>query len=379
MSQNSDKDDAGLVRLQRFLSQSGVASRRAAEKLMLEGVVKVNGKVASELGTKVDPAKDAVTVHGRRVRPEEHLYWMLNKPKGYVTTTADPQGRRTVMELLPDDLAARLVPVGRLDYYTEGVLLFTNDGDLSFGLLHPKGLVDKTYHVKLKGKVATADIERLRAGVKLDDGEVTAPAEVDLIPDEESKTLHHTWLQITIREGRSRQIHRMAEAIGHDVLKLARIGFAGLNYYGLRMGESRPLTDAEVSHLKRLAAAGRGEDAEGIEAAGKLKAKGRGKGTGKERPEGKSPRSGTATGTGTRESTREPRPFGNRPSGRPEGAPRAKLSPKGRPALPSKPSQVRPGRPERSERPGRPGRPEGSGGPRRDPGGRPLTPGGRRR
>jgi len=247
------------VRLQRFLAQAGVASRRAAEKLMLEGVVRVNGKVASELGMKVDPVKDAVTVRGRRVQPEQHLYWLLNKPKGYVTTTADPQGRHTVMELLPDDLAARLVPVGRLDYYTEGVLLFTNDGDLSFGLLHPKGLVDKTYHVKLKGKVTAQNIDALRTGVRLDDGSKTMPAEVDLIPDEESKTVHHTWLQITIREGRSRQIHRMAEAIGHDVLKLARIGFAGITYYGLRMGDSRPLTDAEVAHLKKLAGEARAQ------------------------------------------------------------------------------------------------------------------------
>jgi len=248
------------MRLQRFLAQAGVASRRRAETLIVEGHVKVNGKPATELGTKVDPARDEVRVDGKLVLREDLVYFVLNKPKGYVSTVADPQGRHTVMELLPQDLPARVVPVGRLDFYSEGVLLFTNDGELQARLLAPRSHVDKTYHVKIRGKVTPAQVEKLRAGVRLrperdgdgsrrDDTRRTAPAKVDVL----KFTGTHTWLVMTIREGRSRQIHRMAEALNLQVLKLQRVAFGGITYFGLKVGEQRRLEPDEVRHLRRLA------------------------------------------------------------------------------------------------------------------------------
>jgi 23S rRNA pseudouridine2605 synthase len=236
------------VRLQRYLAQAGVASRRAAEDLIAKGHVRVNGKPVTTLGTKVRPGKDAVEVDGRRVAAEERVYYVLNKPKGVITTVSDPEGRETVMSLLPRNLPGRVVPVGRLDFYTEGVLLFTNDGDLAAALLHPRGHVEKTYHAKIRGKVTEPQIEKLRAGVRID-GRKTQPAQVDRL----RFTGTHTWLVITIREGRTRQIHKMAEAVGLQVIKLARVAFGGITYFGLKIGQSRALTPAEVLDLKKLA------------------------------------------------------------------------------------------------------------------------------
>jgi pseudouridine synthase len=237
------------VRLQRYLAQSGVASRRKGETLITGGHVKVNGKIVTELGSKVRPGKDKVDVDGVRVQPQEKVYLVLNKPKGFVTTVSDPEGRQTVMELLPRDLPAHVVPVGRLDFYTEGVLLFTNDGDLAAALLHPRGHVEKTYHVKIRGKVTEEQIERLRKGVRLDDGRRTQPAQVDQL----KFTGTHQWLVITIREGRSRQIHRMCDAVRLQVIKLARVAFAGIAYHGLKVGQSRFLEPDEVRDLQKLA------------------------------------------------------------------------------------------------------------------------------
>jgi pseudouridine synthase len=245
----NDGDDG--VRLQRYLAQAGVASRRKGETLISGGHVRVNGKVVTQLGTKVRPGKDRVDVDGVRVQPEEKTYLVLNKPKGFVTTVSDPQGRQTVMELLPRNLPAHVVPVGRLDFYTEGVLLFTNDGDLAAALLHPRGHVEKTYHVKLRGGVSDEQLERLRKGVRLDDGRRTLPAQVDTL----KFTGTHQWLVMTIREGRSRQIHRMCDAVGLQVIKLARVAFGGITYFGLRVGESRFLSPEEVHDLKKLAEA----------------------------------------------------------------------------------------------------------------------------
>lgn len=234
------------IRLQRYLAQSGVASRRHAETLITSGHVKVNGKRVTELGTKVRVGKDAVEVDGKRVSPEQHLYLILNKPKGYVTTVSDPQGRKTVMELLPRDLPSKVVPVGRLDFYTEGVLLFTNDGDLAAGLMHPRGHVEKTYHAKVRGSVTDIQLEKLRGGVRIDRRK-TAPAKIDRL----KFTGTHTWLLITIAEGRTRQVHKMCEAVGLQVLKLARVAFGGITYFGLKVGQCRRLDPSEILQLRQ--------------------------------------------------------------------------------------------------------------------------------
>jgi 23S rRNA pseudouridine2605 synthase len=246
-----------VIRLSRYIAQAGVSSRRKAEQLIVGGQVRVNGRVVSELGTRVDPEGDVVEVAGRKIQPQELVYLVLNKPKGYVTTVSDPEGRPTVMALLPRGLPAHVVPVGRLDFYSEGVLLLTNDGELAAGLLAPRSHVEKTYHVKIRGSVSREQIEKLRRGVRLAprpghrEAHRTLPAQVDAL----KFTGTHTWLVMTIGEGRSRQIHRMAEALGLQVLKLQRVAFAGILYHGLKIGQSRHLTAGEVRGLKELAAA----------------------------------------------------------------------------------------------------------------------------
>ena len=238
------------MRLQRFLAQAGVASRRKAEELITLGRVKVNGRVVTELGTKVDSVRDKVEVSGRRLAVEEHLYLLLNKPRGYVTTLSDPEKRPTVMELLRG-IEARVYPVGRLDFNTEGLLVFTNDGDLANGLMHPRREVQKTYRVKVRGILTAEELAQLRSGVTLDDGVRTAPAEVT--PGGASTGGHNSWFEITIHEGRNRQIHRMVEALGHQVAKLERVRYAGLEAGTLRPGRYRQLVEREVETLKVVA------------------------------------------------------------------------------------------------------------------------------
>ncbi len=243
------------IRLQKFLSQAGVAARRKAEVLITEGRVKVNGKVVTVLGTKVQPAKDRVSVDGKPVKSVNKVFYiLLNKPKGCISTMSDPQGRKTVMDFLPPNLPVRVRPVGRLDYYTEGVLLLTNDGDLHSALLSPKTHVEKIYHAKIKGAISDESLSTWRKGVVLDDGYETKPAQVDrLKPSGPNATSVHSWLVVTITEGQSRQIHRTAGALGHEVLKLARVSFAGLTYFGVRVGDSRHLLPDEVLHLQQVA------------------------------------------------------------------------------------------------------------------------------
>jgi pseudouridine synthase len=238
------------MRLQRFLAQAGVASRRKSEDLITAGRVKVNGRVVTELGTQVDPRRDEVTVGGRKLVAEAPLYLMLNKPKGYVTTLSDPERRPTVMELLKN-VEERVYPVGRLDFNTEGVLILTNDGDLAHALMHPSGEVRKTYQVKLRGEAGAEVAEAFRRGVTLDDGSRTAPAEVTLLGPSEGG--HNTWLEITIHEGKNRQIHRMAESLGLSVAKLVRVRYAGLEAGTLRLGRYRRLNEEEVDALRRVA------------------------------------------------------------------------------------------------------------------------------
>jgi 23S rRNA pseudouridine2605 synthase len=243
------------IRLQKFLSQAGIAARRKGEELIVAGRVTVNNKVVTVLGTKVDPDRDRISVDGKPVKPQSRLmYYMLNKPKGCVTTMSDPQGRPTVMDYVPKDLPVTLRPIGRLDFYTEGVLVLTNDGELHSALLSPRSNVEKTYHAKIKGEISDEHLKMLRKGVRLDDGRITLPAQVDRLKDTgKNASEQHNWLVITIREGQSRQIHRMAEALGHTVLKLARVSFGGLTYFGVRVGDCRPLTPDEVIQLRSVA------------------------------------------------------------------------------------------------------------------------------
>lgn len=254
----------GTERLQKILAHAGIASRRAAETLIAEGRVRVNGRIVTELGTRADPHRDRVEVDGRRVVAQRPAYYVLHKPREMVTTLADPEGRESIGDLLKR-IPERVYPVGRLDYHTSGVLLVTNDGELADALLSPRRAVPKVYAAKLKGHLDVPELDKLRNGVRLDDGYVTKKAEVFVLREETK----NTWVQITLTEGKNRQIHRMAEAIGHPVQRLVRMSFAGLTAEGLRPGEWRPLTRGELDKLKKqyLTAARRQKtlDAEGAE------------------------------------------------------------------------------------------------------------------
>lgn len=237
------------MRLQRFLARAGVASRRGSEDLMTAGRVAVNGAIVSELGAKVDPAVDRVTVDGREVRlGAAPAYHMLNKPDGYVTTMSDPQGRPTVAELLPADAPAGLFPVGRLDRDVTGLLLLTSDGDLAHRLLHPRHHVWKIYRAEVDGEPSAADLRALAEGIELDDGP-TAPARVNLLWSEGSRAE----VEIALREGRKRQVKRMLAAVGHPVRSLRRTAFGPLELGDLAPGATRSLTEAEIAALRDAA------------------------------------------------------------------------------------------------------------------------------
>ncbi|RJP20539.1 MAG: rRNA pseudouridine synthase [Candidatus Abyssobacteria bacterium SURF_5] len=233
------------MRLQRFLALSGVASRRASEALITSGRVSVNGRIVTRLGTNVDPQRDTVEVDGKSVQEERKLYVLLNKPAGYLTAVADARGRSTVSDLVAG-LPARLYPVGRLDMDTEGVLLLTNDGDFSFRLAHPRFGVEKVYHATVAGKPGAADIEALKRGVDIG-GVVTSPAKVRMF----KAGSRHSTIEITIHEGRKRQVKRMCKAIGHPVIRLRRIEYGGIRLGNLKPGQHRLLTHAEIESLRR--------------------------------------------------------------------------------------------------------------------------------
>jgi 23S rRNA pseudouridine2605 synthase len=234
-----------IERLQKILARGGIASRRAAESLILEGRVRVNGRIVRELGAKADPRTDRVEVDGTRVVAEDLVYLLFHKPRGVVTTLSDPEGRKTVRDALLA-IKQRVFPVGRLDFATSGALLLTNDGEFSDGLLHPKRAVPKTYVLKVQGEMQLGDLARWQKGVELDDGK-TLPAEVVILRHEGGKT----WLEVTITEGRNHQLRRMGEATGFPVMRLARISFAGVSTEGLKPGEWRPLTRDELVALKK--------------------------------------------------------------------------------------------------------------------------------
>lgn len=237
------------VRLQKVLARAGISSRRGGEALIESGRVTVNGAVVTELGTKVDPAVDRVAVDGRPVALESRMYLVMNKPDAVVCSAhpkVDERGRPTVVSLLKG-ITQRVYPVGRLDYHTRGVLLLTNDGDLSSRLLHPRHKVPKTYHAKFQGRLEVEDLARLREGVTLDDGTVTQPlSELIMVKETES----NTWLQLTLTQGLNRQVRRMGEAIGHPVLKLIRVAFADITTDGLAEGEWRQLRETELADLR---------------------------------------------------------------------------------------------------------------------------------
>ncbi|MCI7260104.1 MAG: pseudouridine synthase [Selenomonadales bacterium] len=237
-------------RLQKLISQAGLASRRAAEKMILAGKVIVDGKVITELGQKFSLTENVIIVDGKKINAkEDHVYYLINKPKGYLSTAKDERGRRTVLDLLPD-VSKRVYPVGRLDNNTEGLLLITNDGALMNGLLHPKFEVEKTYIAKVTGIPSGKLLARLRDGIMLSDG-MTAPAKVELLAvdndDNESR------IAITIHEGRNRQVRRMFQAIGSEVKALKRVKFAQLDLTGVRRGGHRALTQKEIEALYKLA------------------------------------------------------------------------------------------------------------------------------
>lgn len=251
------------MRLQKFLARAGVASRRGSEDLMTAGRVTVNGQVATELGTKVDPATDVVAVDGQPVTLSHgKVYLVLNKPAGVLTTMDDPHGRETVVPYVPVDRFPGLFPVGRLDLDTTGVLLFMTDGDLAARLLHPSTHVTKVYHARVDGRVRERELELLRQGIELDDGP-TAPADCRILEPAEAPTVCHgrldsreSLVEITLHEGRKRQVKRMLSAVGHPVLQLSRVRFGPVDAQGLDVGSWRILLSSEVEALQRAVASG---------------------------------------------------------------------------------------------------------------------------
>ena len=235
-------------RLQKLIARAGIASRRAAEELILDGQVTVNGRVVRELGSKADPASDHIKVRGKLLLfKSPAIYLMLHKPKGYVTTLRDPEGRPTVIDLLRG-VKGRVFPIGRLDYDTEGLLLLTNDGDLANLLMHPRGEIPKTYAAKVKGKLTDEELAELeKGGMPLRTGQ-TAPCRVRRMRE----AAENSWIELTLHEGKRRQVRVMLERVGHEVLKLTRIKYAGLSLGDLSRGQFRFLTVEEVRRLRTL-------------------------------------------------------------------------------------------------------------------------------
>jgi 23S rRNA pseudouridine2605 synthase len=232
-------------RIQKIIAQMGIASRRKAEEMIAEGRVTVNGKIAL-IGEKADPSKDHIKVDGKLlIRREPKVYLMFNKPKNVVTSLADPQGRPTIKDYLKG-IRYRVFPVGRLDFDSEGLLFLTNDGDFTNAVLHPSRKIPKTYMVKVKGIIDDNKINKLRQGVRLEDGR-TLPAKVKFARQSEN----NSWIEIAITEGKKRQVRRMVEAVGHPALKLRRVSINGIRLSGLKIGELRPLTERELRELKK--------------------------------------------------------------------------------------------------------------------------------
>ena len=233
------------IRLQKYLASSGVDSRRKCEEYILQGKVKVNGKVVTELGTKIIPAKDEIEFEGRKIKCEEKLvYILLNKPIGYVTTTNDQFGRDDVLDLVK--VKERIVPVGRLDMYTSGALILTNDGDFVYKVTHPKHEINKTYTVTLKGIITKEEVGNLRKGVDIGDY-ITKPAQVKILKTDEEKQISR--LEIVIHEGKNRQVRRMCESVGRKVLALHRTKIGEISVKDIPLGKWRNLKKEEIKKL----------------------------------------------------------------------------------------------------------------------------------
>jgi 23S rRNA pseudouridine2605 synthase len=237
-------------RLQKLIATAGIASRRHAEELIVAGRVTVNGEVVKELGTKADPERDHIKVNGKLINPQlaarDKVYVLLNKPRGYLSSVSDPEGRPLVTELLPPSLG-RLYPVGRLDFNTEGLLLLTNDGDFTNYVTAARNRVEKVYEVKVKGVPPEGAINRLRKGVVLDDGTRTAQAKITKV----SETQTNAWYEVRLHQGRNQQVRRMFELIGHSVLKLRRVRIGFLTDENLKPGHWRFLSAAEAARLMK--------------------------------------------------------------------------------------------------------------------------------
>jgi 23S rRNA pseudouridine2605 synthase len=233
------------IRLNKFLALAGIGSRRSNDELILSGDVKVNGKVVQELGVKVNPHRDSVTVRGNQVFVEQKLHYLiLNKPKDTITTVKDERGRTTVMDLVK--VRERVYPIGRLDRNTTGVLLLTNDGELANALTHPRREVERIYHVRLERGLLDGDVKKLMQGVRLEDG-VAKASYIEMLKKSKRRELF-----LSLLEGRNREVRRMFEVLGYDVKKLDRISFAGITTTGLSRGKWRKLQHKEVEHLKKV-------------------------------------------------------------------------------------------------------------------------------
>jgi pseudouridine synthase len=237
-------------RLQKLIATAGIASRRHAEELIVAGRVTVNGEVVRELGTKADPERDHIKVNGKLINPQlkarDKVYVLLNKPKGYLSSVSDPEGRPLVTELLPPALG-RLYPVGRLDFNTEGLLLLTNDGDFTNYVTAARNRVEKVYEVKVKGVPPDGAIQRLRKGIVLEDGTRTAPAKIEKL----NETQTNAWYEVLLHQGRNQQVRRMFELIGHSVLKLRRVRIGFLTDESLKPGYWRYLSAGEVARMTK--------------------------------------------------------------------------------------------------------------------------------
>ena len=232
-------------RLQKYLAECGIASRRKCEEYIIQGKVQVNGKKITELGVKVNPEKDKITFEGKNVKQEERkVYILLNKPIGYVTTSDEQYGRDKVLDLVK--VRERVVPVGRLDMYTSGALILTNDGDFVYKVTHPKHEITKTYTVTVKGIIKNEEVEQLRKGVKIDDY-TTRPAKVKILKTDEEKDISR--LEITIHEGKNRQVRRMCESVGRRVIALHRSKIGNIGVKDIELGKWRYLKDFEVKTL----------------------------------------------------------------------------------------------------------------------------------